>query len=129
MRRTSGPARAEGRHHGADHHDRRLGARLSHGVIDPIAEMGQIAQAHDIHLHVDACVGGYQIPFIRRLGYPATNFDFTLPGVSSIAADLHKFGYSAQGSAVLVYRDAATHPIRDSAIPDGRWVRGATMRC
>jgi glutamate/tyrosine decarboxylase-like PLP-dependent enzyme len=102
----------------------------SHGVIDPIAEMGQIARAHDIHLHVDACVGGYQIPFIRRLGYPATNFDFTLPGVSSVAADLHKFGYSAQGSAVLVYRDAAARPyqgFRHPGWPMGSWSNDALL--
>jgi len=102
----------------------------SHGVIDPIAEMGEIAQSNDIHLHVDACVGGYQIPFIRRLGYPATNFDFTLPGVASIAVDLHKFGYSAQGSAVLLYRDAETHNYQGfihSAWPMGAWSNEALL--
>jgi glutamate/tyrosine decarboxylase-like PLP-dependent enzyme len=101
-----------------------------YGVIDPIAEMGEIAQAADIHLHVDACVGGYQIPFIRRLGYPAANFDFTLPGVASIAADLHKFGYSAQGSAVLLYRDAEPHRYQSfthSAWPMGVWSNGALL--
>jgi glutamate/tyrosine decarboxylase-like PLP-dependent enzyme len=102
----------------------------SHGVIDPIAEMGEIAQASNIHLHVDACVGGYQIPFIRRLGYPAANFDFTLPGVASIAADLHKFGYSAQGSAVLLYRDAATYRYQGFAHtnwPMGTWSNDALL--
>jgi sphinganine-1-phosphate aldolase len=102
----------------------------SHGVIDPIAEMGALAQAHDVHLHVDACVGGYQIPFIRRLGYPVTNFDFTLPGVASIAADLHKFGYSAQGSAVLLYRDAETQRhqgFTNSDWPMGTWSNDALL--
>lgn len=101
-----------------------------YGVIDPIAEMGEIAQAANIHLHVDACVGGYQIPFIRRLGYTAANFDFTLPGVASIAADLHKFGYSAQGSAVLLYRDAETHRYQsftNSAWPMGAWNNAALL--
>ena len=101
-----------------------------YGVIDPIAEMGEIAQAGNIHLHVDACVGGYQIPFIRRLGYPVTNFDFSIPGVSSIAADLHKFGYSAQGSAVLLYGDAETHRYQSfthSAWPMGPWNNAALL--
>lgn len=101
-----------------------------YGVIDPIAEMGEIAEADSIHLHVDACVGGYQIPFIRRLGYPADNFDFTLPGVASIAADLHKFGYSAQGSAVLLYRDAKTYrhqSFTHSAWPMGAWNNAALL--
>ena len=101
-----------------------------YGVIDPIAGMGQIAQSAGIHLHVDACVGGYQIPFIRRLGYPVENFDFSLPGVASIAADLHKFAYGAQGSAVLLYRDAATHRHQGfvhSAWPMGAWSNGALL--
>lgn len=101
-----------------------------YGIIDPLAAMGEIARAARIHLHVDACVGGYQIPFIRRLGYPVDNFDFSLPGVASIAADLHKFGYGAQGSAVLVYRDAATHRHQGfvhSAWPMGAWSNAALL--
>lgn len=101
-----------------------------YGVIDPIAEMADVAQAHKVHLHVDACVGGYQIPFIRRLGYPVTNFDFSIAGVSSIAADLHKFGYSAQGSATLVYRNAEAHRHQGfvhSAWPMGAWTNSALL--
>jgi len=101
-----------------------------YGIIDPIGEMGEIAQATRVHLHVDACVGGYQIPFIRRLGNPAENFDFSLPGVGSIAADLHKFGYSAQGSATLLYRDAATHRYQRFTHPDwpmGQWSNDAFL--
>jgi glutamate/tyrosine decarboxylase-like PLP-dependent enzyme len=101
-----------------------------YGVIDPIAEMAEIARANKIHLHVDACVGGYQIPFIRRLGYPVTNFDFSIAGVSSIAADLHKFGYSAQGSAILLYRDAETFRYQGfvhSTWPMGAWTNSALL--
>jgi sphinganine-1-phosphate aldolase len=102
----------------------------SYGVTDPIAEMGAIAGAAGIHLHVDACVGGYQIPFIRRLGFPVTNFDFTLPGVGSITADLHKFGYSAQGSAILLYRDQETYSyqgFRRATAPFETWSNTALL--
>jgi|HubBroStandDraft_6_1064221.scaffolds.fasta_scaffold216585_2 sphinganine-1-phosphate aldolase len=101
-----------------------------YGVIDPLAGMGEIARAAGVHLHVDACVGGYQIPFLHRLGYAVEDFDFSLPGVASIAADLHKFGYGAQGSAVLLYRDAATHRHQGfvhSAWPMGAWSNGALL--
>jgi len=102
----------------------------SYGVTDPIAEIGEIAQQAGVHLHVDACVGGYQIPFIRRLGLPATNFDFSLPGVASIASDLHKFGYSAQGSAILLYRDQDTYTYQGfsrAAPPFDHWSNAALL--
>ena len=61
---------------------------------------------HDVLLHVDACVGGFMLPFARKLGYPIPDFDFNLPGVSSMSADLHKYGYSAKGASVVLYKDA-----------------------
>ena len=79
------------------------------GVIDPIAELAQIAQERKLLFHVDACVGGMMLPFVRRLGYPVPEFDFRVPGVTSISADLHKYGYSAKGSSVILYR---THELR-----------------
>lgn len=75
------------------------------GVVDPIAELGQIAQEHGIPLHVDACIGGFALPFIEKLGYPAPVFDFRIPGVTSISADIHKYGYAAKGASALVYRN------------------------
>jgi sphinganine-1-phosphate aldolase len=78
-----------------------------HGVVDPIAEMAGIAQEAGILFHVDACVGGFMLPFVRRLGYPAPDFDFQVPGVTSISADLHKYGYAAKGASVILYRDKA----------------------
>jgi glutamate/tyrosine decarboxylase-like PLP-dependent enzyme len=74
------------------------------GIVDPIAEIAQIAQAHGVLMHVDACVGGFILPFVRRLGYPVPEFDFTIPGVTSISADLHKYAYSAKGASVILYR-------------------------
>jgi glutamate/tyrosine decarboxylase-like PLP-dependent enzyme len=76
----------------------------SQGVIDPIAEIGNVAQKHNLLLHVDACVGGIHLSFMRKLGYKLPVFDFTVPGVTSISADLHKYGYAAKGCSVIMYR-------------------------
>lgn len=78
-----------------------------HGVIDPISELGRVALSHGILLHVDACMGGYMLPFVRRLGHELPEFDFQVPGVTSISADLHKYGYAAKGASVILYKDAA----------------------
>jgi len=74
------------------------------GVVDPIAELAAVARRHDILFHVDACVGGFMLPFVRKLGYPVPDFDFRVPGVTSISADLHKYGYAAKGASVILYR-------------------------
>jgi sphinganine-1-phosphate aldolase len=76
----------------------------SHGVVDPIAEIGALAQERDLLFHVDACVGGLHLSFMRKLGYSPPEFDFSVPGVTSISADLHKYGYSAKGASVILYR-------------------------
>ena len=75
------------------------------GMIDPIPEMAAIAAERDINFHVDACVGGYFLPFVEQLGYPLTTFDFRVPGVTTISADLHKFGYAAKGASMILSRD------------------------
>jgi sphinganine-1-phosphate aldolase len=76
-----------------------------HGVVDPISEIASIAQEHQVLFHVDACVGGFLLPFARRLGYPIPEFDFSVPGVTSMSADLHKYAYAAKGASVILYRD------------------------
>jgi glutamate/tyrosine decarboxylase-like PLP-dependent enzyme len=76
----------------------------SQGVIDPIAEIGKLAQDNDLFFHVDGCVGGIHLSFMRKLGYEVPDFDFTLPGVTSISADLHKYGYAAKGASTILYR-------------------------
>jgi sphinganine-1-phosphate aldolase len=78
-----------------------------HGIVDPIAELALIAQENGILFHVDACVGGFMLPFVRKLGYPVPDFDFRVPGVTSISADLHKYGYAAKGASVILYRNQA----------------------
>ena len=75
------------------------------GVVDPIPELARIAQQNGLLFHVDACVGGFMLPFIRRLGYPVPDFDFGVPGVTSISVDLHKYAYAAKGASVILYRD------------------------
>jgi len=75
-----------------------------HGVIDPIAELGEIAQRKNIPMHVDACVGGFVLPWIEKLGRPLPKWDFRVPGVTSISADLHKYGYCAKGASLLLWR-------------------------
>ncbi len=70
-----------------------------HGVVDPIKEMGALAVENNINLHVDASLGGYMLPFMERLGYRIPPFDFRVPGVTSISADLHKYGFAAKGAS------------------------------
>ncbi|MEO5724526.1 MAG: pyridoxal-dependent decarboxylase, partial [Ilumatobacteraceae bacterium] len=78
-----------------------------HGLIDPITELGQIAIEHGIGLHVDGCLGGFILAWAEDLGYHPTPFDLRVPGVTSISADTHKYGYALKGSSVLLYADKA----------------------
>jgi sphinganine-1-phosphate aldolase len=75
-----------------------------HGVIDPVPEIAALAAERGIGCHVDACLGGFILPWAERLGYPVPPFDFRLPGVTSMSADTHKYGYAAKGSSVVLYR-------------------------
>ena len=77
----------------------------AHGVVDPIAEIGRLAIEKDILCHVDACVGGIHLSYMRKLGYPVPEFDLAVPGVTSISADLHKYGYAAKGASVVLYEN------------------------
>ncbi len=78
-----------------------------YGVIDPIAELGALARETGTWLHVDACVGGYFAPFARLNGQALPAFDFAVPEVRSISADLHKYGYAAKGASTLFHRSEA----------------------
>jgi len=83
------------------------------GVIDPITELGAIALEKDLWLHTDACMGGFLLPYFKRLGEPVPDFDFSVPGVSSISMDLHKYAYSPKGASLVLYRhkDLRRHQI------------------
>ncbi|HVB45757.1 MAG TPA: pyridoxal-dependent decarboxylase [Streptosporangiaceae bacterium] len=78
-----------------------------YGTIDPIGELSDLAASRGIGLHVDGCLGGLILPFGQRLGYDIPVFDFRLPGVTSISADTHKYGYAFKGSSVVAFRDRA----------------------
>jgi len=75
------------------------------GIIDPIEEMAEFAKKKKIPFHVDACVGGFMLPWLERMGVDIPPFDFRVDGVTSISADLHKYGFAAKGASVILYRD------------------------
>ncbi|WP_256561130.1 pyridoxal phosphate-dependent decarboxylase family protein [Pyxidicoccus xibeiensis] len=74
------------------------------GLVDPITELAAAAKKRGVLFHVDACLGGFLLPFARRLGHEVPDFDFAVPGVTSLSADLHKYGYAAKGASVVLYR-------------------------
>ena len=76
------------------------------GVTDSVTELAALAERHRLWLHVDACHGGFVLPFARKLGYPVPEFDFSLPGVTSMSIDIHKLGYANKGVSTLLLRDA-----------------------
>jgi len=75
------------------------------GVVDPIAELAELAVQSGASLHVDACMGGFVLPFAERLGYAISPWDFRVPGVTTISADLHKLGYAPKGASVILHRN------------------------
>src|SRR3954470_6311393 len=76
-----------------------------YGTIDPIEEMSDLAIEKGVPLHVDGCLGGFILPFGEELGYDIPVFDFRLPGVTSISADTHKYGYAFKGTSTVLFRD------------------------
>lgn len=78
-----------------------------YGVVDPLSDLAALAERHGLWMHVDACVGGMVLPFVRDLGHPVPPFDFALPPVGSVSIDLHKYGYAFHGCSALLLRDEA----------------------
>lgn len=95
--------------------------------VDPIADIAALAREHGLWMHVDACIGGFLLPFARDLGARVPDFDFSVPGVTSISADLHKYGYALRGSSLLLLRDEALAEYQ--RFESGDWPAGlyATM--
>ncbi|XP_037777606.1 sphingosine-1-phosphate lyase-like [Penaeus monodon] len=79
--------------------------QFPHGVMDPIIEIAGLGLRYDIPVHVDACLGGFLIPFMDDAGFPLAPFDFRVEGVTSISADTHKYGYAPKGSSVIIYNE------------------------
>ncbi|OBZ87858.1 Sphingosine-1-phosphate lyase [Choanephora cucurbitarum] len=75
-----------------------------HGIADDISALGRLAQKYKIGLHVDCCLGSFIMPFLEKAGFPTTDFDFRVPGVTSISCDTHKYGFAAKGSSIIMYR-------------------------
>jgi glutamate/tyrosine decarboxylase-like PLP-dependent enzyme len=78
-----------------------------YGVVDPIEKLSALARKRGIGFHTDACLGGFVLPWAAELGYAVPPFDFRLPGVTSMSADTHKYGYAAKGTSVVLYRGPA----------------------
>ncbi|WP_432088124.1 pyridoxal phosphate-dependent decarboxylase family protein [Streptomyces sp. bgisy095] len=78
----------------------------AHGVVDPVAEIAAAAAGRGVLCHVDACIGGWLLPHLRRAGRKVEPFDLSVPGVTSLSVDLHKYGYADKGASVVLYRDA-----------------------
>jgi glutamate/tyrosine decarboxylase-like PLP-dependent enzyme len=77
----------------------------AHGVVDPVPQIAAAAAERGVRCHVDACFGGWVLPYLRRLGADLPPFDFSVPGVTSISVDLHKYAYAPKGVSVLLHRD------------------------
>ncbi len=76
-----------------------------YGLIDPLEALSDIALKHDVGMHVDGCLGGFIFPWLEKLGYDIPPFDFRLPGVTSMSADTHKYGFALKGTSVVLYRN------------------------
>jgi sphinganine-1-phosphate aldolase len=79
----------------------------AHGVVDPVTGLAALAQERGIRCHVDACIGGWVLPYAARLGRDVAPWTFDVEGVTSISVDLHKYAYTPKGASVLLHRDAA----------------------
>ena len=79
---------------------------FSPGVVDPIPEIAKLAQEHEIACHTDGCIGGFILSLYRQLGYPVPEYDFRVPGVTSISLDPHKYGFAPLGASVVLFRTA-----------------------
>jgi sphinganine-1-phosphate aldolase len=100
-----------------------------HGSIDPIEEIAQLALKKKIPLHVDACFGGFILPWLEKNGIEIPAWDFRVEGVTSISADLHKYGYAAKGASAIIYKDMSylTHQFFITTNWSGGIYAGPTM--
>ena len=93
-----------------------------YGLIDPLKKLSDIALKHNVGFHVDGCLGGFILPWIEKLGYDVPVFDFRLPGVTSMSADTHKYGYALKGTSVVLYRNNNLRRYQYFNVPD--WAGG-----
>ncbi|MFT4010257.1 MAG: aminotransferase class V-fold PLP-dependent enzyme [Nocardioidaceae bacterium] len=102
----------------------------AHGVIDPIAEIAAAAAEREVRCHVDACIGGWVLPFAKRLGRVVRPWTFAVPGVTSISLDLHKYGYTPKGASLLLHATPALRKAQYFAYADwpGYTMLNSTMQ-
>ncbi|MBE9545393.1 MAG: aspartate aminotransferase family protein [Proteobacteria bacterium] len=77
----------------------------AHGVVDPVPEIAALALEKDLLCHVDACVGGIHLSYMRKLGYDVPDFNLNVPGVTSLSVDLHKYGYAPKGASIVLHKN------------------------
>ena len=92
------------------------------GVIDDVAAIAALAKAADANCHVDACMGGFFLPFAERLGRTVTPWDFRVDGVTTISADIHKLGYAPKGVSVILHRNRTSRKFQTFVFDD--WLGG-----
>ena len=91
------------------------------GTFDDIVGLGKICLNHDLWLHVDACVGGFLAPFARMNGRNIPDFDLSVPGVKSLSADIHKYGFAAKGASLVLFASVEDKQLAHFALD---WARG-----
>ncbi|KAH9825771.1 sphingosine-1-phosphate lyase-like [Teratosphaeria destructans] len=89
-----------------------------HGIVDDIPTLSRLALKHRLPLHVDCCLGSFIIPMLEKAGFPAPDFDFRVPGVTSISVDTHKYGFAPKGNSVVLYRTAQLRKYQYYVCPD-----------
>lgn len=92
--------------------------QFPHGVMDPIEDIAKLAKKYNTGLHVDACLGGFLIPFMKKAGFDIPPFDFSVDGVTSISCDTHKYGFSPKGSSVVLYSSKKLRHFQFFVAPD-----------
>jgi sphinganine-1-phosphate aldolase len=96
--------------------------QFAQGVIDPITELAAFAKSRSIGMHVDSCLGGFLLPFMESIGRKVEPFDFRVPGVTSMSADPHKFGFTPKGVSCVLYADAKLRRYQYFVAPE--WTGG-----
>ena len=89
-----------------------------HGIVDDIPALSRLALKYKLPLHVDCCLGSFVIPFLAKAGFPSPDFDFRVPGVTSISVDTHKYGFAPKGNSVVLYRSAEMRRYQYYVCPD-----------
>ena len=89
-----------------------------HGIVDDIPSLSRLALKHKLPLHVDCCLGSFVMPFLAKAGFDAPEFDFRVPGVTSISVDTHKYGFAPKGNSVVLYRSVELRRYQYYVCPD-----------